>query len=250
MPAEFVGADAAETVNKLFPAFTAANTRAEGLRADLAKRPSAPGKAEDYTFNFNEKIAPYFPDPANNKAMGFARQAFHKHGLSPQQAQGIIDDIYGPMAEGGFLQPAFNPQNEVKAFAQHHQLDDAGAASALAETESFSKGLLGQLNIPAELREGAQAELAALTDTAGGNALLRALSKRLADSGIRVPNESSGGQGGPLSDADVDKLTADPRIDPRNNNHQDAAKRYDPELRKRYDAAMAERGRKRHGPAR
>ena len=36
---------------------------------------------------------------------------------------------------------------------------------------------------------------------------------------------------------DLKKLDGDPRIDPRNRDHQDPAKRFDESLRKQYDEA-------------
>ncbi|WFE91738.1 hypothetical protein K1718_10365 [Roseibium porphyridii] len=85
------------------------------------------------------------------------------------------------------------------------------------------------------MKADVQALLVSLTDTAAGYFLLQGLSGRLNENGIRVSGE--GGSQGQLTDDDVKKLHADPRIDPRNRSHPDPDKRYDPELRKRYDEA-------------
>lgn len=245
LPAEFAGKDPAETVGKLFTGYQQLNTRFEGLRTDLAKRPAAPGKPEEYTFNPSDKVKPFFPDAANNKFLGHAKTVFHKHGIPDQAFGGIIGDMYEGLLEAGVLTSPFDPKSEVTSFAKAFGLDVAGATTALTEADTFAKGLLGQLkDIPADLKEGVEATMASLTDTAAGNALLRALSARLADSGIRVPSDSTGNPNGPLGDDDLNKLTADPRIDPRNRNHADVNRRFDETLRKRYDEGMAERGRR------
>ena len=79
--------------------------------------------------------------------------------------------------------------------------------------------------------------LASLTDTAEGNALLTALSARLSENGIRIAGDRV--QQGQLTASDLQKLDADPRIDPRNRDNPDPNKRFDPDLRKRYDAGYA-----------
>ena len=129
----------------------------------------------------------------------------------------------------------FNPAKEIKTFQSAYGLDGAGTQAALVEAEGFAKGLTAQLKVPEAMKEGVGALLLGLTDTAEGNILLRALSSRLSENGIRVSGE--GGQQGSLSAADLAKLDTDPRIDPRNRENKDPAKRFDPDLRKRYDAA-------------
>src|SRR5687768_13235541 len=75
---EFVGKDAGETLGKLMGGYSAERTRAEGLRTELAQRPGAPKTPEEYTFTPDEALKPYFPDPAKDPILPFARAAFHK----------------------------------------------------------------------------------------------------------------------------------------------------------------------------
>lgn len=241
-PQEFLGATAEESYNKLLSGYSELNGRAEGLRTKLATLPKAPDSHDKYTFEPGEKLKPYFGDVSNSPAFDFMRQAAHKHGLSQEQFAGVLSDVYGPMAEKGLLGTPFNPQAEVSTFMTQTGLDRAQAAEVLTNNETFAKGLSAQLrDIPEKMKPDVEAALLTLTDTAAGNVLLRALSSRMAENGIRIAGEST--IGGEMTVADLKKLDADPRIDPANRNHPDAAKRFDADLRARYDAAY-----KRHYP--
>jgi hypothetical protein len=247
MPAEFVGKDAGETLGKVWAGYGALNTRTEGLRGELARVPKAPEKPEGYTFKPSEKLAPFFgTDPAANPALTHARAAAHKAGIPDAAFASFIEGTYGPMIEAGLIAPPYDAKAEIQGYMKAQGVDQTTATAHFTEAETFAKGLAGQLKgIPPNLQKDAQAALVALTDTAGGNALLRALSSRLSESGFRLDG-SSGGQQGELTDSDLDKLTSDPRIDPRNEFATDPNQRYDPQLRKRYDMGMSRRGREKY----
>ncbi len=237
-PSEFAGATADETLGKLLGGYTDLNSRFGGLRDKLSKMPAAPEKPDLYTFEPGDNLKPFFGDLAQNPAFASARTAAHKHGLSQEQFAGFISDVYGPLAEQGVLAQPFNPMNEIKGFQSATGLDAKGTQEALAAAETFAKGLTSQLkDVPDALKADVEASLMSLTDTAAGNVLLRALAGRLGENGIRIAGEG-GGQGALTAD-DIRKLDADPRIDPRNREHSDATKRFDPTLRKQYDDAYA-----------
>lgn len=238
IPAEFVGTTADETLSKLLPAFNENTTRMNGLRERLAQIPSAPDTADAYTLDPGEKLAPFFGDLDNNPAWAHARQAAHKHGLSQEQLQGFISDVYGPMFDEGMLPAPYDPAAEISSFMKASGLDQKGVTSALQATEAFATGLTKQLpGVPEAMKTEVEAQLVALTDTAAGNFLLQALSGRLAENGIRVSGE--GGNSGALTAEDVKKLHSDPRIDPRNRSHPNPDMRYDEDLRRRYDEACS-----------
>lgn len=238
-PAEFVGKDADESLGKLLEGYTGANTRAEGLRTKLAEMPKAPDKPELYTFAPSDKTKPYFPgDLEKNPALQHARTVFHKHGIPDKAFGGIIEDMYAAMGEAGMILPPYDPAAEVSNFAKLHQLDKAGAEASFKELETFANGLAGQLKLPEAIAKDAAAQLVALTDTAAGNTLLKALQTRLADSGITVAGQGAN-QDGPLSREELQKMAADPRIDPANRHHPDPNKRFDEDLRKKYDQGYA-----------
>lgn len=237
-PDAYKGATAEETLGKLFGGFTEVNTRAEGLRTKLAGMPKAPEKPDLYTYDPSEKLKPYFGDLSQNPIFAQARTAFHKHGIPQAAFAGVIEDLYAPLVDQGLLGAPFDPGAELRTFATELGLDKAGATQALTEADAFAKGISGQLQgIPEKLKEEVNATLLGLTDTAAGNVLLRALSGRLAENGIRIGGE--GAVNGALTAEDLKKLDADPRIDPANRNHTDPAKRFDEALRKRYDDAYA-----------
>ncbi|WP_319519826.1 hypothetical protein [uncultured Martelella sp.] len=235
LPEEFTGADADETLGKLLGGYTDANKRAEGLRKDLAQRPSAPKTPDEYSFEPDEKLAPFFGDLKEDKLYASAREAAHKYGISQEQFSGFLSDTFGPLAEAGALSAPFDAAAEVRSFQEATGLDRAGVGKALQQSESFAKGLIEQLDLPQKLTDEAKGMFMGLTDTAAGNAILQALSARINDSGFGL--EGKGGGEGALTEADLKKLDADPRIDPRNRNNPDPNKRFDEDLRKRYDEA-------------
>lgn len=238
MPSEFAGTSADETLGKLLTGYNDLNTRFGGMREKLARMPAALEKPDLYSFDPGDNLKPFFGDLANNPAFGHARTAAHKYGLSQEQFSGFIADTYGPMAEAGLLPAPFDPAGELKGFQTATGLDNKATHEALTANMTFAKGIFGQLKgIPDAMKADVEAAFLGMTDTAAGNVLLRALSSRLADSGIRISGD--GGGVGELTTEDLKKLDVDPRIDPRNRDHKDPNVRYDESLRKRYDEAYA-----------
>lgn len=238
LPSEFSGASADEALGKLLGGYNDLNTRFGGMREKLAKMPSAPEKAEMYSFEPAENLKPYFGDLSQDKYFEAAKSAAHKHGLSQDQFAGFVSDIYSPLVEQGLISAPFDPAAELKSFSTATGMDNKATHEALTANEAFANGLTAQLkDVPESMKNDVGALLVGLTDTAAGNVLLRALSGRLAENGIRIGGE--GGQQGDLTAEDLKKLDADPRIDPRNREHKDPNQRFDEDLRKRYDAAYA-----------
>lgn len=238
LPSEFSGASADEALGKLLGGYTDLNTRFGGMREKLSKMPSAPEKAEMYTFEPADNLKPYFGDLSQDKYFEAAKSAAHKHGLSQDQFAGFVSDIYSPLVEQGLISAPFDPAAELKSFSTATGMDNKATHEALTANETFANGLTAQLkDVPESMKNDVGALLVGLTDTAAGNVLLRALSGRLAENGIRIGGE--GGQQGDLTAEDLKKLDADPRIDPRNREHKDPNQRFDEDLRKRYDAAYA-----------
>ncbi|HCJ71018.1 hypothetical protein [Agrobacterium pusense] len=238
LPSEFAGASADETLGKLLGGYTDLNTRFGGMREKLSKMPSAPEKPDMYSFEPGDNLKPFFGDLAKDPAFASARTAAHKHGLSQEQFAGFISDVYSPLVEQGVLSAPFDPAGELKTFSSATGLDNKGTQEALVANETFAKGLSAQLkDVPEALKNDVNGMLMALTDTAAGNVLLRALSGRLAENGIRISGD--GGPQGALTADDLKKLDTDPRIDPRNRDHKDPNQRFDESLRKQYDEAYA-----------
>lgn len=236
LPSEFAGGNADETLGKLLGGYNDLNTRFGGMRDKLSRMPAAPEKADMYAFEPGDNLKPFFGDLSNDPVFGSARNAAHKHGLSQEQFSGFISDVYSPLVEQGLLSAPFDPGAELKSFQTATGLDTRATQETLVATETFAKGLASQLkDVPDSLKNDVNAMLLGMTDTAAGNVLLRALSGRLGENGIRV--EGDGGGEGALTAEDLKKLDSDPRIDPRNRDHNDPQQRYDETLRKRYDEA-------------
>ncbi|MDQ1185939.1 hypothetical protein [Agrobacterium larrymoorei] len=238
LPPEFAGANADETLGKLLGGYSDLKPRFDGMREKLSKMPAAPEKPDMYSFEPADNLKPYFGDLSQDKYFDAAKTAAHKHGLSQEQFAGFVSDIYSPLVEQGLIAAPFDPAGELKTFSTATGLDTKGTHETLSANEAFANGLVAQLkDVPDSLKNDVNALLVGMTDTAAGNVLLRALSGRLADNGIRISGQ--GGQQGQLSADDLKKLDSDPRIDPRNRDHKDPAQRFDETLRKQYDEAYA-----------
>lgn len=239
LPAEFVGKDAAETLGKLAPAFAETHQRAEGLRSKLAGMPAPPKSPDEYQFKPDEKIAMFFGDVAKNPGLKAARESAHKLGLSNDQLNGLINGVYGPMAEKGQLLPPLDQAAELKGYMKHAGVDKAGADADFAANEQFAKGLLAQLKLPNDPAITAEAEgiFGMMQDTAVGNLIFKALAARFMDSGIHITGVGAN-SGALFSESELAKMHTDPRIDPRNKGNADMARRYDPDLRDKYDRSQ------------
>jgi hypothetical protein len=240
---DFAGKTADETLAKLMGGYTDLNKRFEGLRTQVAQRPAAPKSPDEYTFAPADDVKQYFGDVTNDPMLKSARAAAHKAGMSQEQFASFISDTYAPLIAEGLLPKPYEPLKEVQTFKDTMGLDKKSTQEALVAAETFSKGLAAQLQVPEAMKPQISAVLAGLTDTAAGNVLLSALSSRFNDLGIKI----DGGQqtNNQLTAEDLKKLDQDPRIDPRNRNHTDAARRFDPDLRKRYDEAYQRNEQKR-----
>ncbi|MBT56181.1 MAG: hypothetical protein CMF72_22620 [Mameliella sp.] len=210
------------------------STRFNGMRDKLAGMPKPPESPDNYKYEPSDRLKPFFGDMDTNPVFKQAREAFHKHGIPEAAFSGVIEDLYGPLVEQGAIEAPFDPARELKTFQEAYGLDQEKTAAALTEAETFAKGLTGQLkDLPAGMKEQVNQLMLGLTDTAAGNVLLKALSGRLAENGIRIAGEGAGS--GEMSAAEAKKLTGDPRIDPANRDHPDTNRRFDPDLRQRYD---------------
>jgi len=242
LPADFAGANAEETLSKLLPAYTDVNKRFEGMRTDLAQKPGAPKTPEEYKFEFGDDVKPYIgADFDKNPIAPIARNAAHALGMSNEQTNGFISQVYGEAAKSGLLLPPLDAKAEVATYQKHTGLDDAAVTQRFTENETFGKGLVAQLEgIPDDPAIKAELEgfVASLTDTAAGNILLSALSERLSTSGFKVDGKGDV-SGEFFSPEELKTLSADPRIDPRNRHSADKDKRFDEALRKKYDASYA-----------
>lgn len=235
LPEDFRGADAAESLEKLLGGFTAERERVNGLRDKLSKLPAVPKDPGEYAFEPTDKTKPFFGD-AQAPFVDLAKKAAHAAGVPGDAFGQFVNGFYEAAADEGLIPKPFDAAAEVKGYMDASGMDRDAATKQLEANDTFAKGLAAQLTkgMPEAVRPAAEAHLAYLTESHAGNLVLEALARRFNEGGIRIAGEPE--NQGALTQAEVDKLTADPRIDPQNRDHADPDKRFDPELRKRYDA--------------
>ena len=226
LPDAFKGADANETLGKVLTGYTEANTRAEGLRTKLAGLPAAPKTADEYSFEPTDDTKPWFGDMDKNPIMPVARAAAHKLGLSNEQFGGFINEVYGEAAKNGLILPPLDPAGEIKSYMTAAGLKtEAEAGDEFKANEIFAKGLLSQLKgLPEDenTKAAIEGQLLALTDTHEGNLLLKAMSARLADSGLRVSGEAVDAGGAYFAKDQLRAMSADPKADPQSKEFDKA----------------------------
>lgn len=83
------------------------------LWGDIANRPKAPENAEGYALTVTDALKGVI-DPANDTVLPIYAKAALKHGLTQEQYQGIVEDVYGGMAEAGLIQQPVNPDDEFR----------------------------------------------------------------------------------------------------------------------------------------
>jgi hypothetical protein len=239
LPDSFKGVKSAdELVGKMLPAYVDLDKRFTGARETIAKLPAAAKTAEEYEFAPTDKTKAYFPADKDGKIadpfLPIAREVALKNGIPKAAFPAFINGIYEAAIEKGLLGAPYSETAEITSYKTAMGVDDKTAGTHLTEALGFAEGLFKQLKgIPEAVKADAEAALLALTDTAGGNIVLRALQGRLADSGIRIAGQTT--PQGALTREDLKTLSSDPRIDPKNRHHPDADKRFDEALRKRYD---------------
>jgi hypothetical protein len=205
---------------------------AKGYRDAEAKRPPVLKSIDDIQFEPGDAIAPYIHDQSD-PVMTAYKAAAVKHGLNADQFAGVINETLGTLVTDGLIAAPFNPQKELDSLGEAMGLDRAGVARMATDMDAFATGLAGQLEgVPEQHREAVRERIAEMADDHIGIMALNALQQRLQKGGLRV--EGGTVQQGDLTDAELKALDSDDRIDPQSS-------KYDPELRKKYDAAYQKR---------
>lgn len=217
IPAHMLKDTAEATLSEVYKAFNGYHQKATAL-GPVGK------SADDYKFEFSEKLKPHFAQ-ADDPALKNFQAAAHELGVPIKVAQQLIEKTFGPLAEAGKLVAPFNPKAELEGMAK--LLGKSGAEAgpavehAMKETEAFAANIGKSLG----LSEAAQVELESLALTASGFEVLRALQANAGKPGFAL-----GGTGGdgPLSRADLEAMQTDPRFDPQ-------SVKYDKAFRQRYE---------------
>lgn len=205
---------------------------AKGFRDADAKKPPTLKSVDDIQFEPGEAIAPYIHDKSDPVLTAYKTAAV-KHGLNADQFAGVINETLGTLVTDGLIATPFDPQKELDSLGEAMGLDRTGVAKITNDMAAFAEGLAGQLEgVPEQHQEAVKERLSELADDHIGIMALNALQQRLQKGGLRI--EGGAVRQGDMTDAELDALDRDDRIDP------DSAK-FDPELRKRYDAAYQKR---------
>jgi hypothetical protein len=227
LPDHLKGADPESTLKKLLPAF-------DGYHKAASARGPVPKEAKEYVFETpNEKLKGYF-GAADDPAMGAAREAALKAGLTTKQFNAFIEDTFAPLVASGQLPAPVNPAEIVKAqaallgFKELNDQSKAALEAATGEMIGFATNLGKQMN----LSETAQMELESLALTPGGFELLRALPAAMGKEAFRLGGQATS-TGEFYSKEELHQMDADPRIDPSKFG------KFDKAAREKYDRSYA-----------
>lgn len=215
LPEHLRGDTAERTLEKLLPAF-------DGYHKAASARGPVPKEAKEYVFETpNEKLKSYF-GAADDPAMGAAREAALKAGLTTKQFTAFIEDTFAPLVASGQLPPPVNPQEIVKAqvgllgFKELNDQSKAALEAATSEMTAFATNLGKQM----KLSEPAQIELESLALTPGGFELLRALPGAMGKEAFRLGGQP--GQNGAVSKEQALAMLNDPRANPHSSKYEKA----------------------------
>lgn len=93
----------------LIKAYQEESKRAKGLRDIIAKgNHKAPESADKYVFEVGDDLKDIVNE--NNPAIDVFRKAAHAHGLSQEQAKGVLADYVKGLKEGNLLAPGAAPE--------------------------------------------------------------------------------------------------------------------------------------------
>lgn len=175
LPESFKGANDRETIDKLY--------------GHLAKLPKAPEKADAYTFQPPKEL----DGIVSAETLPIYRQVAHKYGLSQEQFQGAMNDIFGEAMKQGLIEPAVD-LNEVFA-----SLGD-GKGDKAAQIVAGQKAVLAVVDEikSLETRKALSKEQAALLsgEMLGSADAVRAVSALLK----LIPKEAGQATGGTAAD--------------------------------------------------
>lgn len=205
LPEHLRGPNDRETIDRLNAAYS-------GAREELSKRGAAPKDAKEYVFDIGDDLKKVYGDPETNEELKVFRQVAHKHGLTKEQAAGIVRDYYAGRLDAG-LDNVLDPIKEAKALIGDEAIGRGPqeiakrAGEIWKDTTAWVDSLVRSKRITADQADAGKAML----ESAAGIQFVRALKEMTGQSAI-VPGGGGGAAGG------ITKDTLNQRIaDPRNN---------------------------------
>lgn len=185
--------------------------------------PDMPADISGYEFQPDDELKDYFGNK-DDPLLNSAKTAALNNGIDPAKFGKFLNETFKDPVVKGMIAPAYDPKREMDSLASMLGGDAKGAEKAINDAEAVAANIAQSLNLP----DSASAFFEGMAETASGVMVIRAVQKLAGEKGIPLGGNGNG-NGGQMSKEQLEKLGADPRINPQSS-------KYDPELRKKYDA--------------
>jgi hypothetical protein len=205
LPVHLKGDTPEATVTKMLDAYLP-------LRAQMDKVPKAPEKADLYALSLEGSLAGYSDTLKNDPLMPKMREIAHKHGMSQDMFQNVFSGILNEMHNTGAFAPMPSDGKIAEAMIdpalQGVQRGEAVTAAtkrltdARAFVDSLKEGADGGFSVHE------RAELAMMSNSAGGVALIERLQKMTNQTTVKPAGESDAVAN---LQAEYDKRLQDPK---------------------------------------
>jgi len=174
----FKGANDRETIDK--------------LAGEIAGRPKAPAKAEEYTLTLSEKQTARFGDMKDDPVLPIVKSVAHAAGLTNDQFQNMFTGLYEGMLEKGLLDEGIDPQQYIEALAPK----GGDPATRKAQAARRANDVLGNLNglVTRQVLTKSEANLLqAVGDLPQGVIALEKVFKHFGVTGVQGGGQGAGG---------------------------------------------------------
>lgn len=213
LPDHLYGKSDKETIDHLHKAYG-------GARAAIGEKGDIPEKADGYTFEAGEKLAPHVAnfdkDPVYNAVRGIAKEA----GLTTKQFQTFMPKVLEHFVESGLVDAAVDPKAMLRSVApaSMEKASDAEREAAGSKIVTDNIAWVDQMKATQAMPPAAADFLAAqAADAPGAHALINFMR---GNSQELLPALNGGNGSSGLTDADMKARINDPRNNP-------SAKEYD-----------------------
>ena len=194
------------------------------LIKEIAEAPRAPAKADDYKLALSEDLTKRYSDLDNDPVLSIWRDVAFKNGLTDQQFNGAISQLYGELIQKGLIEPPLDTNAEIEKLMPSRGTPIEREAEAMRRINGVHNQLTGLVQSGTLSRKEANM-VQALAATADGVMTLEKLFTRMGEHGL----QSGGRPSGVLSKDELEAQMRDERYDSRSS-------KYDKKFRARVDA--------------
>jgi hypothetical protein len=160
------------------------------LAGHLKGLPQPPAKPEDYKLALPAEFVKRYGDLGNDEVLPIWRQIAHKNGMSEQQFNGAISELYSELSEKGLLDETIDVMAELEKLSPKHGDPLTRKAAASARINGVANTINGLVGRQVLSRSEGNIVLA-LAARAEGVMALEKLFKAASEHGLQ-----GGGQGG------------------------------------------------------